>query len=677
MAGDIPREKIQEIVDRVDIERVIGRHLTLKKQGARLVGLCPFHKEKSPSFSVDPRKKLYHCFGCQVGGDVIDFVKRIEHVEFPDAVRILARETGVELPEVEVSPEERRLRQERERMFRVNELARDFYVRALWDELPALAYLREARNLDDATIRAWSLGWAPAGWSALSEYLAVKQVPDELLVRLGLVGRRREGNGVYDKLRGRVVFPIVVPGGEIAGFGARRADWIELGDAERGPKYLNSSESPVYEKSQIFFGLDKARDSIRRTKRAVLVEGYLDVIALHQAGMDLAIATCGTALSGRHAGLLSRMVEEVVTLYDGDQAGLDATRRASEILLQAGVSVRVATVPDGEDPDTWVQKIGGDALKAALDRAPSAIDAAVERARVRYVGAGVAGTVKVVEEIRPLLMAVRDPLQRSVYAEGAAKLLGLDPHTLTGHLPGARAPRPQRAAPSAGGHTPGPDDTFPPRRADDGGWSPSGPRGFGDKGSKFGGKFGEKGTFGDRGKFGDKGRPWGDRANRGPLVLDAPIYGAEEQRRDASGGPMPSKVEAALLRHMVETPEVTVQKMETRDAFSALFHPAVRVALDAGRRAVAMRIGYDAHQALEIVREEADAGDEILRFLRENLINPAPNDDPLDECLENLLRKDKPRRLRVLREQLARTTDPEERSRLEVHLAELLAPPRR
>lgn len=448
----IPPEKIQEVRDRVDIERVIGQVVSLKKQGRRLSGLCPFHREKSPSFSVDPIAKLYHCFGCHVGGDAFDFVMRHESVDFPTAVRRLAREFGVELPEREESPEEKHRRSEREKLYRVNALARDFFERELARSPRALQYLEQERGLRRESIQRFRLGFAPAGWSGLTDELEAKKVPVQYPLSLGLLGRRQDGRGVYDRFRSRVIFPITLPGGEIAGFGARRADWVE--EEDKGPKYLNSPESPIYDKSSIFYGLDVARDSIRQSRRAILVEGYMDVIGLHQAGVTQALATCGTALSARHAEALSKMADEVITMFDGDAAGLDATRRAAEPLLEKGLSMRVLELPPGEDPDTYAARVSPDALESQLQSAPSAIDYFVDRARTSHAGAGIAGVVKMVDEVRPLLLAIADPLARDVSIEAAARRLGLDPAVLRQHLrgkPSAGARRmepPPKAAPS-------------------------------------------------------------------------------------------------------------------------------------------------------------------------------------------------------------------------------------
>lgn len=630
--ASIPPDKLQEVRDRVDIERVIGRTVPLKKQGARLVGLCPFHSEKSPSFSVDAVKKLFHCFGCQAGGDVFDFVQRVEGVEFPEAVRIVARETGVVLPERAESDEERRIRTERERLFRINDLAMAFFERCLWADPRALAYLREERKLTDDTIRAWHLGFAPDSWSAMSDALIAKGVTPEQLVRLGLSGRRREGHGIYDKLRGRVIFPIAVPGGGIAGFGGRRADWLheeegssvpragsaagaegarseakptaapmgrsDRASSDRGPKYLNSPESPIYDKSSIFYGLAEARDAIRRSKRAIMVEGYLDVIALHQAGTATAVATCGTAMSGKHAAQLTRLTEEVVTLYDGDPAGQQATRRAAEILLATGLAVRVVTLPEGEDPDTFVHRFGSEELERRLNEAPSAIDHAVEAAAKRNAGAGIAGLVRIVEEVRPLLLAVKDPLKRDLFVSAAAQRLKIDPRMLLQHLR-----RPQEPV-----------------------------------------RLSERDVM---------GAPMRDRPR--PPQNDAP----------------PPGIESALLRLLVENPERFVRAVEAKSALDAFCHPAVKAAVLAAVRAVHDQEPFDAQRALDAVRA-AGASERTVGFLRETLVNSPSSQDDLEESLKNLLRREYERRLRDLQRRIALEQDPEAAERLGAEVNEVV-----
>jgi DNA primase len=430
MANSSP-DKVAEVRDRLDIERVVGRSVRLEKKGRRLVGLCPFHSEKTPSFGVDTEKKLYHCFGCQAGGDVFDFVMRIEGISFREALVQLAKEVNVVLDDREEDPRQREERQRRERLYGVNRTATDFYARALESEEKALAYLRDERGLTGETIARFELGWAPDGWQGLADHLEKKRIDQKLGHTLGLLGHSEKGR-TYDRLRGRVIFPIAIPGGEIAGFGARRADWIST----EGPKYLNSPESPIYDKSSILYGLSFAKDEIRKSRRAILVEGYLDVIVLHQTGAPQAIASCGTALSARHASILKKLASEVVTMYDGDVAGQDATRKAAEILLAEGLQVRVAALPEEDDPDTFARKRGEEGVRKLIEEAPSAIDFFVARAKNAIKGGGVAGMAKAVDAVKPLLLAVRDPLARDVSIESCARAFGLDPAMMRRHLAG-------------------------------------------------------------------------------------------------------------------------------------------------------------------------------------------------------------------------------------------------
>jgi DNA primase len=442
----ISPEKIAEVRDRIDIERVVGRSVRLQKKGRRAWGLCPFHREKSPSFTVDPQKRLYHCFGCHLGGDVFDFVMRIEGIDFKGALLLLAKEANVEIVEREESVQEREERQRKERLFSLNQTAAAFFEDALEHDARAMSYLLEERHLTKDTLRRFGVGWAPAEWSALADHLAKKKIDPRLGLESGLLGARAKDGSPYDRLRGRVVFPIHLPQGDIAGFGGRRADWIEGSD--NAPKYLNSPESPIYDKSSILYGLRFAKDEIRKGRRAVLVEGYVDVVGLHQGGVLEAVAACGTALSPRHAAILARLSDEVVTLYDGDAAGQDATRKAAEILLHEGVLVRIATLPEGEDPDTFVQRFGGEATRKLIHEAPSAIDFFVERARAEFQGGGIAGRTAAVESVKPLLVAIQDPLERDLALDATARALGIESAVLRRHLAARRTAPSTPARPS-------------------------------------------------------------------------------------------------------------------------------------------------------------------------------------------------------------------------------------
>lgn len=436
-----PPEKIAEVRDRIRLEDWVGRTVQLQKKGRRWVGLCPFHSEKSPSFGVSPDKQLFHCFGCGAGGDLFAYVMRIEGLDFPSAVRHLAATAGVELPEDRpADPAAARRDAERERAYTVNAVAQEAFRAALARDSEALRYLSEERGLTPDTIERFEIGWAPPSWSYIADALTKERLAIEPAVDIGLLGRRARDGKPYDRLRGRITFPIRVPGGRVSGFGARRADWVD----PEGPKYLNSPESSIYDKSRVLYGLPLARDDIRKKRQALLVEGYLDVIVLAQAGFTQTIAGCGTALTETHARTLSRLTSEVVTLYDGDLAGRKATHRTAILLLGAGLEVRVVPLPEGVDPDDLVRQDGAEALAERIEKAPSAIDFFLARARATAVGGGVAGTRKAVEAVRPLISAIPDPLARDVALDACARELGLDRGTLRRHLSRPRA----RAAPN-------------------------------------------------------------------------------------------------------------------------------------------------------------------------------------------------------------------------------------
>lgn len=423
-----PAEKISEIRDRVRLEEWVGRTVQLQKRGSRWIGLCPFHSENTPSFGVSPDKQLFHCFGCGAGGDLFDYVMRLEGFDFPGAVEHLAATCGVELPKP--SGHDAHQAGHEAQLYNVNALAQEAYQTALRASPEALDYLTNQRGLSELIIEAFEIGWALPSWQALTHNLSKQGVSPKLGQELGLLGKRARDEQPYDRLRGRITFPIRLPGGRIAGFGARRADWID----KEGPKYLNSPESPIYDKSKVLYGLHQARDNIRKKRQALLVEGYLDVIALAQAGFNHAVAGCGTSLTAAHAQTLARLAGEVITLYDGDAAGQKATHRATELLLAAGAEVRVVGLEDGIDPDDYVQQWGPKALQEKIDTAPSAIDFFLNKARSTAHGGGISGVNKAMEAVRPLLESIADPLARDVAFDACARELGLNRNTLNRHL---------------------------------------------------------------------------------------------------------------------------------------------------------------------------------------------------------------------------------------------------
>ena len=613
----IPPEKIAEVRDRVDIIDVVQRSVRLTKRGQQHLGLCPFHREKSPSFGVSQTKQLFHCFGCGAGGDVFKFVMQIDGLEFPEAVRKLAAEAGVALPEREENPAEKARRQRLEQLHRVNAVAAEWFAVRLADDDRAAQYLVETRGLRPDTIRRFQLGWAPPGWSHLTDMLAERKIPAEHPLTLGLVGRSVQNGRVYDKLRGRIVFPIHVPSGNIAGFGGRRADWIDP-DA---PKYLNSPESPVYDKSSILYGLAQNRDEIRRARQALLVEGYLDVIGLWQAGVPNAVAACGTSLTPKHAQSLTRIADEVVTLYDGDRAGQEATRKASELLLKAGLGVRVVSFPDGEDPDTFARQAGGEAVKKLIDEAPSAVDFFLAGAQSRYAGAGIAGTVNAVEAVKPMILAIRDPLQRDVALDAAATRLGIAPAVFRRHL-----------------------------------------------GSK-------RGRGGPAGSNRDSEGRWPGADSRRPGA-DGPAPAGDARPADALPPGADRKLpvlETTVLTLLLDEPEPTLNTLESRGALQAFSHPAIQAVVDAAAAAKADGRQIDVHRALDLMQDHGVQGESRLRALRETLLNPLSQSHDLNDCVTGLLKQHKKRKLAELRTQSARETDPEALQRLAEQISKVMS----
>lgn len=355
----IPEHLVDEVRQASDIVDVISDYLTLRKKGHSFFGLCPFHHEKTPSFSVNPDRQIFHCFGCHTGGNVFAFIMREEGVTFPEAVRILAKRAGIHIPEPDEADRENLA--QREALYFANELAQKYFQQQLFVAAgkAALDYLRQ-RGFNDHAIEAFGLGYAPAEWDGYLNYAAGKQVKVEILEQAGLVNRRDQG-GYYDRFRDRLMFPIINLSGKVIAFGGRR-----LVEDEKIPKYINSPETPIYHKSNVLYGLFQARDAIRAHGNAIIVEGYTDVMRLHLAGIENAVATSGTALTELHARLIHRYTSSVVLLYDSDTAGAAATMRGADILLGQEIEVRVAELAEGEDPDSFVQKHGAAGLQQKL-----------------------------------------------------------------------------------------------------------------------------------------------------------------------------------------------------------------------------------------------------------------------------------------------------------------------
>ncbi|BAU27271.1 DNA primase [Aneurinibacillus soli] len=358
MAGRIPEEIIEQVRTKSDIVDVIGQYVHLKKTGRNYFGLCPFHSEKSPSFAVHPDKQLFRCYGCGEAGNVLSFVMKVEGLEFPEAVRQLGSRVGIEVPHQQDRPEDDRIRRKKDTMLSAHDFAAKLYHHLLRNTdhgENARNYLLN-RQIQLATIEEFALGYSPDSWNTLLYQLEKREYPLPLMEEAGLLSRSENGERLFDKFRGRVMFPIHDSQGQVVAFGARA-----LGDAQ--PKYLNSPETPLFNKSQLLFNLHRARTSIRKQQEAVLFEGYVDVISAWQAGIQNGVASLGTSLTEQQARIIRRNSEHVTICYDSDQAGTLAAFKAADLLEKAGCFVKVAQMPGGMDPDDYIRKYGGERFR--------------------------------------------------------------------------------------------------------------------------------------------------------------------------------------------------------------------------------------------------------------------------------------------------------------------------
>ena len=423
------------VKQQADIVRVIGEWVQLKKAGQNYRGLCPFHSEKSPSFNVHPVRQIYHCFGCGVGGDVFKFVMEMEKCPFPEAIRIVAEKCGIAVPAPrERSPEERRENQARSLLIEMHRVAQTFFAKNLENTSEgkvARAYL-EDRGLTKPVIEQFGIGYAPSGGDILLRQLKTKY-PDKLLVESGLISRDQSSNRLFDRFRRRITFPIANESGKIVAFGCRA-----LGDDM--PKYLNSPETPIYSKSNLLYHLDRAKDALRRSDFAILVEGYMDAIAVARAGISNVVASCGTALAEPQIKLLSRFTHRVIVNYDPDTAGQTATERSISLLLEQDFEVRVLALPGKADPDKFIREQGKDAYIKLLKESPPYVDYLIARARRMDLTTG-EGKRNAVNFLLPYVQKIPNRLLRSEWATRIAQQLRLDEPVLRAELNKAAAER--------------------------------------------------------------------------------------------------------------------------------------------------------------------------------------------------------------------------------------------
>lgn len=413
-----PESFLQELKMRNDITEVVSGYVNLKRRGRNMVGLCPFHGEKTPSFNVYTENGSFYCFGCGVGGDVISFEMKIENLDYVDAVKALAQRAGMEMPENSYDDSFSKLRS---RVFEANREAARFYFSTLYSKSGAggLEYFY-SRGLSDRTIRHFGLGFADDNWTSLCSHLRSKGFKDNELVAANLAVQRRNGNGIYDRFTNRVMFPIIDLRGNVIAFGGRIM-------TDEKPKYLNTSDTPVFKKSANLFSLNNAKNSGSRT--LILCEGYMDVIAVNQAGFTNAVATLGTALTSEQAVLMKRYADEVIICYDADEAGQKATARAIPILRNAGLVIRVLSIPSGKDPDEFIRSKGKDgpvAFKALLEKSGNDIEYRLQKLKQVHNTETTDGKVAFLEAASKVIATISSPIERDVYTSKICAELNVD-----------------------------------------------------------------------------------------------------------------------------------------------------------------------------------------------------------------------------------------------------------
>ncbi len=417
-------EFVERVSERTDIYSVVSRYVTLKQKGGRYWGCCPFHSEKTPSFTISTDKGLFYCFGCHTGGNVFKFLSLIENISYFEAIKLQAQRLGIDLPERKVSPEEERRRREEKSLYKLNELAQDFYHECLIKTARGEVgrkYL-EARGITAQTIETFKLGWAADEWENILPNLTRRGYSPEQLEKVGLIVRRKNSPGFYDRFRARVMIPISDVFGRIVGFGGR----ILTATDENNPKYLNTPETKLFNKRNLLFGLDKSNRAISMAGAAIVVEGYMDAISLFSAGVKNVVATLGTAFTSEHAKLILKYARKIIFCYDSDEAGQRATLRALSIVQAVGANVFIVKVPDGKDPDEFIRKHGKEAFDELLNNAETLIDYRMHYVLARADVSTIQGKLAALREILPVVANVKDKIARSENRKKIAAALALD-----------------------------------------------------------------------------------------------------------------------------------------------------------------------------------------------------------------------------------------------------------
>ena len=432
MAVFIPEEIISEIKNAADIVDIVSEAVLLKKAGKNHIGLCPFHSEKTPSFTVSPDKQIFYCFGCGTGGNVFSFLMKQEGLSFPEAVRSLGKRYGIDIPDRPLSPEQQKKISQRESLFDINRRAMEFYHQTLKDSgagRVARTYLRK-RGISQKTIDDFKLGFARDGWDLLLNFFLNKRFSPVLLEKSGLVLPKKNKSGYYDRFRNRIIFPIFDARMQVVGFGGRVLD-------DSLPKYLNSPETPVYNKRRSLYGIQRAREKCRSAGTVFIVEGYLDVLALHQHGVENSVATLGTALTPAHIRFLTRFASRMILVYDSDDAGIRSAKRCIDTFWQEHVDFRrqdvfreenadthILVLPTGHDPDSFMFEKGPDLFLKAAAEAPGIVSFLIDCAIGKH-GLSTEGKVRIIKEMQEPLAAINDRVAQALYIQQLAERIGV------------------------------------------------------------------------------------------------------------------------------------------------------------------------------------------------------------------------------------------------------------
>jgi DNA primase len=427
----IPDSVIDEVRDRTDIVEVVSQSVALKKVGNNFKGLCPFHSEKTPSFTVSPEKRIYHCFGCGAGGNVFKFAMETQSISFVDAVRQFAESAGVAIPKRDAGNLNDPKYKEREALKKTNEIAVN-YFHSLFNNaeagLAARDYLK-SRHFTGEVLDKYQIGWAAPTWRGLVSHFQKKgNLSRDIVLKSGLIIEKEDGSNTYDRFRGRVIFPIKDPHGYVIGFGGRS---IVEGE---NPKYLNSPETPLYQKSQVLFGMDVARQAIRKQDQAVLVEGYLDQMRATQYGILNTVATCGTALTSRQAGMLKNYTSSVVLVFDSDNAGRAAADKGFDVLREKGLQVKTVFLPDEQDPDSYIQKNGAEKFLEKIKTAKPYLESYIDGVVAGKNGNSPSERVEMANQVVPMLRKVQNLVERNGLIEYFSSATKIDDISFLGEL---------------------------------------------------------------------------------------------------------------------------------------------------------------------------------------------------------------------------------------------------